>query len=85
MRPYILVLLAVLSLATVGDGQSTAPAMAPKLILVVAIDQMRFDFLDRFAPLYKSGLKTLIDRVGDCGEVRAVRGTRVRAHRRRTG
>jgi hypothetical protein len=23
---------------------------------------MRFDFLDRFAPLYRSGLKTLIER-----------------------
>jgi arylsulfatase A-like enzyme len=30
--------------------------------LVLSIDQMRFDYLTRFAPLYKSGLKTLIDR-----------------------
>jgi predicted AlkP superfamily pyrophosphatase or phosphodiesterase len=61
MRKYILVAL-VLSLSAVGAGQSALPATPPKLILVVAIDQMRFDFLDRFAPLYKSGLKTLIDR-----------------------
>ena len=62
MRKYAFILLAVLSVSAVGSGQSVAPAAPPKLILVVAIDQMRFDFVDRFAPLYKSGLKTLIDR-----------------------
>ena len=62
MRKYILVVFVVLSLSAVGAGQSALPATPPKLILVVAIDQMRFDFLDRFAPLYKSGLKMLIDR-----------------------
>jgi predicted AlkP superfamily pyrophosphatase or phosphodiesterase len=63
MRKYILVIVAVLSLSAIRAGQSPAPAATPpKLILVVAIDQMRFDFLDRFAPLYKSGLKTLIER-----------------------
>jgi hypothetical protein len=25
---------------------------------MISIDQMRFDYLDRFAPLYKDGLKT---------------------------
>ncbi len=39
-----------------------ARATPPKLILVISIDQMRSDFVDRFAPLYRSGLKTLIDR-----------------------
>ena len=33
-----------------------------KLVLVLAIDQMRFDYLTRFAPLYTGGLKTLLDR-----------------------
>jgi predicted AlkP superfamily pyrophosphatase or phosphodiesterase len=46
---------------------SQAPAQAPapnrpRLILVLSIDQMRFDYLTRFAPLYKGGLKTLLDR-----------------------
>jgi len=40
---------------------STAP-IHPKLILVLSIDQMRFDYLTRFAPLYKGGLKRLLDR-----------------------
>jgi arylsulfatase A-like enzyme len=29
---------------------------------MLSVDQMRFEYLDRFAPLYRSGLKTLIDR-----------------------
>ena len=51
-------LLAVCCVSTAGSGQSAPPA-PPKLILVIAVDQMRFDFLERFAPLYRSGLKTL--------------------------
>jgi len=38
------------------------PLIQPKLILVLSIDQMRFDYLTRFAPLYKGGLKMLLDR-----------------------
>src|SRR5688572_12107977 len=34
----------------------------PKLVVVVSIDQMRVDYLTRFAPLYKGGLKRLIER-----------------------
>jgi predicted AlkP superfamily pyrophosphatase or phosphodiesterase len=34
---------------------------APRLILVLSIDQMRFDYLTRFAPLYKGGLRRLLD------------------------
>jgi len=33
----------------------------PKLILVLSIDQMRFDYLTRFAPLYKAGMRRLLD------------------------
>ena len=63
MRKIILAVLAVLFVSAIGSGQFSTPAATPpRLILVVAIDQMRFDFLDRFAPLYKSGLKTLIER-----------------------
>ncbi|MBI3697819.1 MAG: alkaline phosphatase family protein, partial [Acidobacteria bacterium] len=34
----------------------------PRLILVVSIDQMRFDYLTRFASLYKGGFRRLLDR-----------------------
>ena len=64
MRRYFVVFVAAwCALSTIASGQAPqATPTAPKLILVVAIDQMRFDFLERFAPLYKGGLKTLNDR-----------------------
>jgi predicted AlkP superfamily pyrophosphatase or phosphodiesterase len=34
---------------------------APSLVLVLGIDQMRFDYLERFDDLYEGGLRTLID------------------------
>ena len=38
------------------------PSVRPKLVLVLSIDQMRIDYLSRFAPLYRGGLKTLTER-----------------------
>lgn len=40
---------------------SEAPASKPKLILVLSIDQMRFDYLTRFGPLFKGGFRRLLD------------------------
>lgn len=34
----------------------------PRLVLVIAVDQFRADYLDRFAPLFEGGLKTLRER-----------------------
>jgi predicted AlkP superfamily pyrophosphatase or phosphodiesterase len=42
------------------DSQAQAPAK-PKLVLVLSIDQMRFDYLTRFNTLYKGGLRRLLD------------------------
>lgn len=36
-------------------------ANAPRLILVVVVDQMRFDYLTRFRPLFTGGLRRLLD------------------------
>jgi len=41
-----------------GDG--SAP-VNPKLILVLSVDQMRFDYLTRFGPLFKGGFRRLLD------------------------
>ncbi len=41
---------------------AAAAAAQPRLILVLSIDQMRYDYLTRFAPLYQGGFKTLLDR-----------------------
>ena len=45
-------------------NQRTAQAAAqPKLVVVIVVDQFRYDFLDRFYDLYgKDGFKRLIDR-----------------------
>ena len=42
-----------------AEQASPTPA-PPKLVLVLAIDQMRFDYLTRFADLYKGGIRRLI-------------------------
>jgi len=51
--------IAFASLLTLRGQQ---PPSRPKLVLVLSIDQMRFDYLTRFAPLYKGGLRTLAER-----------------------
>jgi len=52
----------LLSLSLVTILASPLPGAEPRLILVLSIDQMRYDYLVRFAPLYKGGFKTLLDR-----------------------
>lgn len=42
-----------------GDVQQAAP-QSPKLLFILVVDQMRFDYLDKYAPLYSGGLKRLI-------------------------
>lgn len=41
---------------------ATAVSAQPRLILVLSIDQMRYDYLTRFQPLFQGGFKTLLDR-----------------------
>src|SRR5262245_25934644 len=57
---FLLLFIAVLLVTTASLSQ-TEPART-KLVLVLSIDQMRFDYLTRFAPLYKGGLKMLLSR-----------------------
>jgi len=65
VRKYLLICVLAYLASSVGYTQAPAGVPArPRLVLVVAIDQMRFDFLDRFEPLYKAGLRQLIDRGG---------------------
>ena len=62
-RRFAPCLLAVL-LATMAALQTLVGAdkiSRPKLILVLSIDQMRFEYLTRFGPLYKGGLRRLLD------------------------
>ena len=41
---------------------AAAAAARPRLVLALSVDQMRYDYLNRFAPLYRGGLKTLRER-----------------------
>jgi predicted AlkP superfamily pyrophosphatase or phosphodiesterase len=48
-----------LRLAPAPDARA---AGAPRLVLFISVDQMRYDYLTRFAPLYRGGFKTLLER-----------------------
>jgi len=52
----------VLALVCLAPVAAQRTPQRPRLVLVVAIDQMRFDYLTRFAPLYTGGLRTLRER-----------------------
>src|SRR5215510_4493680 len=52
-------LIVACALAPASHSQTARPQ--PRLILVLSIDQLRFDHLTHFAPLYKGGLKRLLD------------------------
>jgi predicted AlkP superfamily pyrophosphatase or phosphodiesterase len=56
----VLVLLLAFTCSPLGFAQSTQGP--PRLVLVISIDQMRFDYLTRFDALYKGGFRTLLDR-----------------------
>ena len=53
----ILCLLALVGLACAKDGPS-----APRLIVVIVVDQMRYDYLTRFQDLYQGGFRTLLEK-----------------------
>ena len=56
------ILLLILLTRTAVVISTPIEANAPKLILVLALDQMRYDYLPRFNDLYKGGLRRLIDK-----------------------
>jgi predicted AlkP superfamily pyrophosphatase or phosphodiesterase len=62
MRTWILTVAAgvmvVLSGAPPMDAQ--APATRPKLLITIVVDQMRFDYVERYGPRWSAGLKRLI-------------------------
>lgn len=62
VRPVHVGLMAIVGLCAVSAALGQPKSVPPRVVLVLAIDQMRFDYLTRFAPLYKGGLKTLLER-----------------------
>jgi Type I phosphodiesterase / nucleotide pyrophosphatase len=62
-KPWVLpagaALLCASSLGLAAPAPEDVPSR-PRLVLVLSIDQMRYDYLERFGPLFKGGLKTLV-------------------------
>jgi len=56
----LVVAMSAFALGCLTDSHGQTPAK-PKLLLVLSIDQMRFDYLTRFNSLYKGGLRKLLD------------------------
>ena len=50
------------SFAVCSSPPQAAPAAAPKLIVVVTVDQFRADYVDRFQHHWTKGLRRLVDR-----------------------
>ena len=60
MRNVIILLLSFIpSFILIGDT-AKPPNAAPRLILVLAVDQFRYDYLTRFAPLFEGGFRWLL-------------------------
>ena len=62
MRRRLLLLLGLSTCLSVAPATSQTTPPLPRLVLVLSIDQMRYDYLTRFEPLYTGGLRTLLDR-----------------------
>jgi predicted AlkP superfamily pyrophosphatase or phosphodiesterase len=52
----------LLALAAAACTPAPEPAAPPRLIAFLVVDQLRYDYLERFADLYEGGFKTLLDR-----------------------
>jgi len=61
-RCSLLLLLAVsiTACAPTGEDTSAESTSRPVLVLLIAVDQMRADYLDRFGPLFTGGFRTLL-------------------------
>ena len=64
-RPFVVLLAglaAALALSVFPPLPRATAAGTPRLVLFISVDQMRYDYLTRFAPLYRGGFKTLLER-----------------------
>jgi predicted AlkP superfamily pyrophosphatase or phosphodiesterase len=58
----VLAALAAVLALRVWPGHEAGGSGSPRLVLFVSVDQMRYDYLTRFAPLFRGGFKTLLER-----------------------
>src|SRR6185436_14717410 len=62
MRNVCLVFGLALAVSANAQTQALPQAAKPRLVLALSIDQMRYDYLVRFKPLFTGGFKTLIEK-----------------------
>jgi predicted AlkP superfamily pyrophosphatase or phosphodiesterase len=64
LRRLSAALLALAALVALREWRAhpVAAAGGPRLVLFLSVDQMRYDYLTRFAPLYRGGFKRLLER-----------------------
>src|SRR6187399_2421477 len=60
MKKLVALLLAVLSVTMALPTAQPAPGPDTRLILLIAVDQFRYDYLTRFRPEYTEGFKRLL-------------------------
>src|SRR5262245_37809570 len=60
-RFLLFVVMGVIGAGAFSFAYNQSGAAPPKLVLVLSVDQMRFDYLTRFNDLYKGGLRRLLD------------------------
>jgi len=64
LLPFVLIVSLLINIVAFGQrrSQQTTPAQKrPRLVLLIAVDQFRYDYLDRFGDLFVSnGLQRLL-------------------------
>src|SRR5688572_7670996 len=61
MSPRPIAALSVLLLLAAGPAANSQPATpAPKLVVIVVVDQLRFEYLERYSAFWTAGLKRLM-------------------------
>ena len=61
LRAIALLLCLALSFPTLLAQQPSVPPPRPKLVVVIVVDQMRADYVDRFRERWRGGLRRLVD------------------------
>ena len=62
MNRRLFIFIAGLSAILLAQSPQALPQQRPKLVLLIAIDQFRYDYFPRFRTEYTGGLKLLLDR-----------------------
>jgi predicted AlkP superfamily pyrophosphatase or phosphodiesterase len=55
VKPAAALLTVMLTVATAGAAPAQVPAAQPRLVVAIAVDQLRADYMDRFRPFFSRG------------------------------